>query len=127
MPLIKMNKTEARKRYNNGQEIILAGDNVNTFHILGGWALGCRISKEVGPQHLPGESDFDARVRNFEWYLERELGRRAAYYQEQIQGYCTGRCYVTHNSDMQCMERTYNKVDGKYLCLGCAKKAKKTK
>jgi len=78
MELIKLNKTQARRRYNAGEEIILVGDNVNTWHILNGWRLGCEISQERS-----AGADFDSHVSQFEYYLEREIGKRAAYYQVQ--------------------------------------------
>ena len=73
--LQKLNKVKARKAYNAGQKIILAGDNVNDYHILNGWCLGIEISKEAS-----ADAAFDEHVAQFEYYLERELGRRAAYY-----------------------------------------------
>lgn len=81
----KFNKTEARKRYHAGEEIIIVGDNVNQFHILDGWALGLRISNQDDKESRDMGLDmptFDQRVDNFEDYMERELGRRCAYYQE---------------------------------------------
>lgn len=73
----KLRKPAARKAYDNGETVILVGDNVNEFHILDGWHLGCRIAKNEFDN-----GSFDAHVAQFEFYLERELGRRAAYYQE---------------------------------------------
>lgn len=75
--LIKINKVKARKLYSEGKEIILCGDRVNSFHILGGWCLGCPITKD---EDQGSGGNFDLRVSNFEFYLESELGRRSAYY-----------------------------------------------
>jgi hypothetical protein len=80
--LIKINKVKARKLYSEGKEIILCGDRVSSFHILGGWSLGCPIKfSDENPYMDKSASDsFDDRVNGFEFYLESELGRRSAYY-----------------------------------------------
>lgn len=76
---LKVRKNEARKRYNEGQEILIAGDNVNHYHLLGGWALAGHISIWQGVY----SADFDWRVERFESLnLGQGLGKRAAYYVE---------------------------------------------
>ncbi len=79
MKLIKIRKDKARKLFAENKRLIIVGDNVNEFNILGGWHCGC----EIDPQgYASPEWTFDNMVANFEFYLERELGRRAAYYVE---------------------------------------------
>lgn len=76
---LKVRKQEARKRYNDGQEVLIAGDNINEFHLLEGWHLACRISiwQDVY------SADFDWRIERFEALnTGNGLGKRAAYYVE---------------------------------------------
>jgi hypothetical protein len=46
----------------------------NYRRIFGGWQLASRVSKEES------QTKFDALVNSFEFYLEPELGRRAAFF-----------------------------------------------
>jgi hypothetical protein len=73
----RISKTKARKLYEAGYSVVIVGDNVNTFHFFDGWYLAHRIASTDGR-----EMTFDAQVINFEFYLERELGRRSAFYLE---------------------------------------------
>lgn len=75
----RINKTVARKLYNEGKTIIIVGDNVNDYHFFDGWHLASQMNKG-DVEYSPSVSEFDARVNNFEFYLEPELGRRAAFF-----------------------------------------------
>lgn len=82
MKYTKLRKNEARKRYNAGETVLIVGDNVNSFHFEDGWHLAIPINKDDYPptQRENDDTTFDYRVNQFEHYLARELGRRAAYY-----------------------------------------------
>ena len=84
--LTKVNKRAARKLFEEGKPFYIVGDNVNSYHIIGGWGLGYRCNPQQAKDHDYGNT-FDDVVRNFEYYLvnsvicrESEVGRRAAYY-----------------------------------------------
>lgn len=70
----RIDKREARKRFNRGEVIIVVGDNVNDYHFFSGWHLAQRIEK------TEDRNDFDSWINNFEFYLEPELGKRAAFF-----------------------------------------------
>lgn len=73
----KIRKDKARKLYNEGKEIVIVGDNVNRYHFFSGLYLARRIQKD---SEKISNRLFDDVINSFEFYLERELGRRAAYY-----------------------------------------------
>lgn len=77
--LRKINKRKTRELFAQNKPFIIVGDNVNEYHIISGWHCGLRID----PKHyVPSEWTFEDMVNNFQFYLERELGRRAAFYIE---------------------------------------------
>ncbi len=78
----KINKVQARKLYDSNETVLVVGDNVNSFHFENGWHLTYIVTKTDIDKREDGWT-FDKLVRNFEWYLDRELGRRAAYYVRQ--------------------------------------------
>ena len=69
-------KPLARQLYNAGVAVTLCGNNVNSFHVFGGWHLGCTITKDW-PQ---GYESFDDIVSNFLSYLDHELGTYSVFY-----------------------------------------------
>lgn len=84
MTLRKINKRIARRMFDENKPFVIVGDNVNEFHILSGWHLGCTIDPSRYKEHSDNVwstgSAFDDMVADFEFYLERELGRRSAFY-----------------------------------------------
>jgi hypothetical protein len=78
---IRINKTQARKLWEQGKEIIIAPCKVNEYHLESGWHLGFRSSRSIESLQLL-DRNFDSVVRSFEWYNcnENELGRYAAFY-----------------------------------------------
>lgn len=51
----------------------LAGNKVSTFHISQGWHLGIWVE-------IKTIEELDSTCVNFEYYLDRELGSRTAFY-----------------------------------------------
>lgn len=76
--------TKARNLYNAGHKVGIVGNNVNEYHFFGGWHLATWISLAdaiaKGYGSLDGCVQFDARVANFKFYLEPELGRRVRFF-----------------------------------------------
>lgn len=70
----RITKTAARKLFNEGKEVIIVGNNVNDFHFFSGWNLAHTFKKDEDHQ------DFDSYVNSFEFYLEPELGKYAAFF-----------------------------------------------
>ncbi len=71
---IRVNRSQLR-RYLENENLFrgfIVGSNVNTYHFFGGWRLACKL--ECGPD------EFFERLQSFEWYLDKELGNRAAIY-----------------------------------------------
>ena len=75
---IAIDKPSAKRAFDAGLAVTICGSNVNSFHVFGGWGLGCTIDKA---KH-EGEygNDFDAILNNFLFYLDPELGRYAVFY-----------------------------------------------
>lgn len=75
-------KPLARKLYENGCDVTLAGNNVNSFHIFGGWGLGCTINMrdDRNTEHNNVPVDFEDICQGFLDYLEPELGRYVVFY-----------------------------------------------
>ncbi len=75
---VAINRPSAKRAFEAGLEVTVAGNNVNSFHIFNGWHLGCTIDKA---RH-EGEygNDFDSIVANFMSYLDRELGTYPVFY-----------------------------------------------
>lgn len=82
MKLKKINKTQAKKLWDQGKPIIFVGNKVNSYHFFGGWHLAFETSKTecLLKSGYEPECEFQSRVNNFEYYLEPELGSRAAFY-----------------------------------------------
>ena len=83
---VAVTKPLARKLYEEGKAITLAGNNVNSFHIFNGWNLGCTVKKEQVDRHCAqGHTDepsymFESLVNNFLFYLDNELGKYPVFY-----------------------------------------------
>jgi hypothetical protein len=72
---VAIDKNLARELYNKQIEIAVCGNNVNAFHVFGGWHLGYTPSAECMI-----ESTFDDMLNNFLFYLDAELGRYPVFY-----------------------------------------------
>jgi len=74
-------KPLAKALFEQGVDVTLAGNNVNSFHIFDGWHLGCTMNlQRMADGYM---TSFDAMVDNFLWHLDRELGTYAVYYVPQ--------------------------------------------
>lgn len=70
----RINKKEARRRFNQGEDITLVACKMR---VDSPWGLGCRINNK-------DDRDFDKIVNNFEYYnCTSETGYYASYYIEQ--------------------------------------------
>ena len=70
----RINKKEARRRFNNGEEITLVACKMR---VDSPWGPGYRIDNKQ-------EKDFDSIVNAFEYYnCTRETGYYASYYVEE--------------------------------------------
>lgn len=74
---IAIDKPSAAKAFDNGVIVTLCGNNVNSYHVFGGWALG--ISLDKARQDSYGNT-FDSLCKDFLWALDRELGEYAVFY-----------------------------------------------
>jgi hypothetical protein len=72
---IKVSRAQVERLLNSGQSVrgFMVGNNVNTFHFFGGWHLAHTFEES-------NLADFQSRCNSFHFYLELELGRRAAFY-----------------------------------------------
>lgn len=74
LDLIKITQNSAEQLLHLGYEIIIVGNRVNIFHFFGGWRLAHIIKLDTLKDY-----SFDSYVKNFEFYLERELGKAAFF------------------------------------------------
>ncbi len=51
----------------------IVGNNVNPFHFFGGWHLACPLTGKTA-------DEMAGSLSQFEFYLDRELGNRAAIF-----------------------------------------------
>lgn len=77
--LVKVTLASARAAYEAGEDVLIVGNNVATFHFFGGWRLAHWFHGRNQPKVERG-AEFDRYRNSFEAYLERELGRRAAFF-----------------------------------------------
>lgn len=73
---IRINRAQLKRLFRNPGFTFtgfIVGNNVNTFHFFDGWHLAHRISSR-------NEKDMNDTINGFEWYLESELGNRAAIF-----------------------------------------------
>ena len=82
-------KPLAKELYNQGFDVTMCGNNVNSFHIFKGWYLGYTVSKERTEQLTSLPYDFSDLVNNFLFYLDTELGYYPVFYvkSEDLQAY----------------------------------------
>lgn len=73
--LTKITKDSANQLLHLGYGIIMVGNKVAPWHFFGGYHL----AHKVEPSILK-ETDFDSYVRNFEFYLDPELGDKTAFF-----------------------------------------------
>jgi len=66
----QINITQARKLWGTGAEITVYPNNVNSYHVFGGWHLGCTADED-----RQAESTFDEFHNAWLSYLDSELGR----------------------------------------------------
>ncbi len=76
---VAVTKPTAKECYLQGIDVIIAGDNVNHYHILDGWHLGLRVNRSDDD-----DATFEQRLNNFLFYLEPELGRYAVFYVNRL-------------------------------------------
>jgi hypothetical protein len=70
---VRINKTSARKAYNDNREVLLIGCNLMPF---GPWTSPCAIHKEA-----ENPTEFNSMVNSFEYYNTcSERGYYASYY-----------------------------------------------
>lgn len=68
----------AQVLYDEGYPLTICGNNVNTFHVFGGWHLGYTLKKD---RH--NDNTFDDILNSWKHYLERELGTYPVFYVKQ--------------------------------------------
>lgn len=70
--------------YEAGKQVTLCGNNVNSFHVFGGWFLGCTIAKPLTDDYecpqLEKDMQFFTLSNDFLSYMDKELGRYVVYY-----------------------------------------------
>lgn len=93
--MYRLNKRIARQMFENNEPFYIAGDNVNEYHIKQGWVLGLPIKPE---EYKRDGCTFNQFVSNFEIYLERELGRRAAFWSDAPRAYKRAEVYVVQGN-----------------------------
>ena len=76
---VAVNRPLAEQAYERDVEVTLVGSNVNSFHVFGGWHLGCTVQKSKVDEQTNFGS-FDSLVNNFLFYLDSELGKYARFY-----------------------------------------------
>lgn len=69
--LERINKNTVKAALRRGQslDVILCGDNVNAYHVIGGWCIGCPIT-------VSSIEELDRAIASYAMYMDRELGRR---------------------------------------------------
>ena len=72
---VTVTKPLAKILYNKGVSIVLAGNNVNNYHIFNGWHLGCTIE-----ENQKDIQSFEQLVNSFMFYLDNELGKYPVFY-----------------------------------------------
>ena len=80
---VAVTKPLARKLYESGIEITLCGNNVDSYHIFGGWHLGYTINchEENKTDYNGVPVDFQTIIDSYASYnLGNELGRYAVFY-----------------------------------------------
>ena len=70
---VAVDKREAKKAFDAGYDVTVAGNNVNSFHVFGGWHLGCTINNKE-------DADWQRHINAFLFYLDRELGSYPVFY-----------------------------------------------
>ena len=70
---VAVTKPLAKILYERGVDTVIAGNNVNTFHIVGGWVLGWHVSADT-------YSSFEKDIRSFMCQLDRALGTYPVFY-----------------------------------------------
>jgi len=72
---IKVSCTQVERLLSSGQTVtgFMVGNKVNSFHFFGGWCLASRFTHD-------NVKDFQTSLNAFSFYLEPELGSRAALY-----------------------------------------------
>jgi hypothetical protein len=71
---VAVTKLMARELWSKGCDVTFCGNNVNSYHVFGGWRLGYTSNKEYS------ERCFDAVCIDMLSYMEDELGRYLVYY-----------------------------------------------
>ncbi len=74
----KVSLAQIRKLYASGQAFkgFIVGNKVAAFHFFGGWHLACTLSDEATATF----ESFETVLNSFHFYLDPELGTRAAFY-----------------------------------------------
>lgn len=72
---VKINKLQVKKFLEHGGKFtgFIVGNKVNSFHFFGGWTLAYSIECKT-------MEEFERSLNSFLFYLDPELGDRAAIY-----------------------------------------------
>jgi len=83
---VAVNKPMAKALYEQGITVTLCGNNVNNYHVFGGWHLGHTINrKEIDTQYagfpdLAALYTWEHRCSDMLSYLDKELGTYLVYF-----------------------------------------------
>lgn len=73
---VAITKLLAQQLFEEGEQVTLCGNNVNSYHIFDGWNLGCTVVRE----NVGDEKSFDDLCKLYLAHLDRELGRYLVFY-----------------------------------------------
>lgn len=71
----KVSVAQVKRLFTDGQTFsgFIVGNKVASYHFFNGWGLACRIQSNT-------LADFTTSLNSFHFYLDSELGTRAAIY-----------------------------------------------
>lgn len=72
---VAVTKPLAEQLYNANVDLTLCGNNVNSYHVFGGWHIGCTV-KSI----CEDSTEFSSILVDFLHYLDPELGTYAVFY-----------------------------------------------
>lgn len=68
---VAVRRPDAKALFDAGQEVVVAGNNVNSYHVFNGWVLSFV---------LRAGQPFETQIDSFMFYLEPELGKYPVFY-----------------------------------------------
>ena len=77
---VAVTKPLAKDLYEKNIDVTLAGNNINAYHIFGGWHLGYTVNKKEVEEKTTADHSFQDICNNFLMYLEDELGTYPVFY-----------------------------------------------